>query len=204
MLVGDSPLTMRNTRITGNNVTDIVATTADVGPGGSALELDGGGTITNTRITGNNTTISSTSGAAAANGALAILNFNDDAKLTTVLGGVISGNTATASSRIGTAIAQGGGIFNNSLLLLRHVRVTRNSATATAPSGASEGGGIWNGIQLSGPNVQLSLEHTTVTRNTVTGSAGIAVRGGGLFTSQPITLIGSRIVRNAPDQCFGC
>ena len=53
MLVGDSPLTMRNTQITGNQVTDTVATAADVGPGGSALELDGGGTITNTRIIGN-------------------------------------------------------------------------------------------------------------------------------------------------------
>jgi hypothetical protein len=52
--------------------------------------------------------------------------------------------------------------------------------------------------------VTLTLENTVVTHNTLTGSGGIAVRGGGLFTNQPVTLARSPIVRNAPDQCFGC
>jgi hypothetical protein len=204
MLVGHSPLTMRNTQITGNHATYTVATTADVGPGGSALELNGGGMITNTRIVGNDSAAISADGVAAVNGALAVLNFNGDPKLVTVEDSVISGNTAASSSTSGTAITQGAGIFNNSLLLLRRVRVSGNSGSATAPSGASEGGGIWNGVQLSGPSVQLTLEDTSVTRNTLTGSTGIAVRGGGLFTNQPVTLTRSPIARNAPDQCFGC
>ena len=81
MLVGDSPLIMRDTQITGNDVTYTVATTADVGPGGSTLELDGGGTTTNTRITGNRSTAISADGVAAVNGALAILDFSGNPSL---------------------------------------------------------------------------------------------------------------------------
>jgi hypothetical protein len=204
ILVGDSPLTMRNTQITGNQSTQTTATTADVGPGGSALELDGGGTIIDTRITGNDSSAISPNGDAAVNGALAILNFNNDPRLVMMQDSVVSGNTATATSTSGSATVQGAGIFSNSLLDLRGDRVSDNSGTATGPAGAAEGGGIWNGIELSGPPVTLTLENTSVTHNSLTGTAGIASRGGGLFTNQPVTLTNSLIAHNAPDQCVGC
>jgi hypothetical protein len=202
MLVGDSPLTMRNSTISGNQVTTTSATSE--GPGGSALELDGGGTISHTRITGNTATAFSPGGAAAVNGGLAVLNFNDDPQLVTMQDSVISGNTATASSTTGSATVQGGGIFNNSLLELHNVQVRDNSATATGPSGVAQGGGIWNGVELSPPPVQLTLKHTTVTGNSLNGSPGVTVQGGGLFTTLPVTLTHSLIARNSPDQCFGC
>jgi hypothetical protein len=204
MLIGSGPLTMRNTKITGNHVTETVATTADFGPGGSVLELDGGGTITNTQITGNDMTSISPTGDAAVAGALAIFTFNDDPQLVTVKDTVIGGNTATATSPAGNATVHGVGIFNNSLLDLRRVQVSDNAGSATGLSGAAQGGGIWNGVELSGPPVTLTLEGTSVTRNALTGSAGVGLAGGGLFTTEPVTLNHSLIARNAPDQCSGC
>lgn len=122
----------------------------------------------------------------------------------TVKDSVISGNTATATSPTGSATVHGAGSFNNSLLDLRRVRVSDNSGKATGLSGAAQGGGIWNGIELSGPPVTLTLARSSVTPNSLTASAGIAVSGGGVFTSEPVTLSHSLIARNAPDQCFGC
>jgi hypothetical protein len=44
-----------------------------------------------------------------------------------------------------------------------------------------------------------------VTKNVLTGSAGVTLQGGGLFTlGFPISLTDSRIDKNVPDQCFGC
>ena len=204
MLVGDSPLRMHNTVISGNRVTSTSLTSADVGPGGSALELDGGGLITKTRITGNTSTAISPSGAAQVNGALAVLDFSGDPQLVTVRDSVISGNTATASSTSGSATVQGAGIFNNSLLALQNVRISGNVGRATGPTGDAQGGGIWNGVLLSGPPVELTLDDTLVTHNVLTGSVGVSVQGGGVFTTSPITLRQSPIVLNTPDQCVGC
>jgi len=82
--------------------------------------------------------------------------------------------------------------------------VSGNFGTATGSAGTAQGGGIWDGVDLSGPPVQLTLVGTAVTRNSVTGSPGVTVQGGGLFTALPVTLTDSLIARNIPDQCFGC
>jgi hypothetical protein len=205
MLVGDSQLTMRDSNISGNKVSATMATTADSGPAGTTLELDGGGHISNTRITGNSTTVESAKGVSGNGGAgLAVLNFSNDARLVTVSGGVIGGNHATVRSLSGSATVQGAGVLNNSLLDLSGVRISGNHAQATGPAGVAQGGGIWNGVLLSGPPVALTLAHAAVTRNSVTGSKGIKVHGGGLFTTSPVTLGQSLIALNRPDQCFGC
>jgi hypothetical protein len=196
---------MRNSTISGNMLFSRVATTVDAGAGGNALELDGGGTISNTRITGNRATIVSPRGVAGNAGAgLVMLNFSKDARLVTVRGGVISGNTAVAKTSTGLATSQGAGIFNDSLLELDGVRVSGNRGKATGPGGVAQGAGIWNGTDISGPPVRLALNRTTVTRNSLTGSPGITVQGAGLFTELPVTLSHSLIARNTPDQCFGC
>ena len=204
MLVGDSNLAMRNTIVRGNSVTYNVATTDDVGPGGSALELDGGGTISYSQIVNNPSTAFSDSGSAAVNGGLAVLNFNDDAKLVTVDHSLISGNTAVGTSKTGTASVQGGGIFNNSLLSLVADIVSSNVARAVAPTGVVQGGGIWSGVELSGPNVSLTLDHTAVLHNAALGTAGVTRQGGGLYTNTPVTQDHALIALNTPDQCFGC
>jgi hypothetical protein len=210
MSVGCSPLVMRDSVVSGNRVTGTSATSAGVGPGGSALELNGGGTITGTRITANASTAISAGGIAAVNGGLAVLNFDDcDPKLVVVRDSVISGNLAVASSTTGTANVMGGGIFNNSLLELDDVTIRGNSGRALAPAGVAQGGGIWNGVLLalgSGSTGQLALHDTTVTHNAVSGSPGLGltVQGGGLFTTAPVTLDDSVIAKNTPDQCYGC
>ena len=100
--------------------------------------------------------------------------------------------------------AQGGGVYNNSLLDLRRVVVGANLAKATGASGAAEGGGIWNGVAITGPPVTLTLTDSLVSHNAATGSAGIERRGGGLFTTEPVSLTRTRIAGNAPEQCLGC
>jgi hypothetical protein len=203
MYVGDSSVVMTGSVVSGNHVTGTAASSAGVGPGGSALELDGGGKITNTRITGNTAKAVSPSGIAAVNGGLAVLNFNNDPKLVIVRDSVISGNTAVASSTSGSARAMGGGVVNGSLLRLVHVRIFDNLGKATGPKGVAQGGGIWNS-KFSAPPVRLELLHTRVAGNALRGSHGIERHGGGLFTTFPVKRKHSRIVRNVPDQCAGC
>lgn len=202
--VGDSPLVMRNTQVDGNRSKTTSATTTDVGATGDAIELDGPGTISDTRIVGNRSTSVSPGGAAAAAGALGVFNFNGDPKLVVVRNSVITGNVTEARTATGSATVLGGGVFNNSLLLMRSVRVSGNVGRAHGPNGAAQGGGIWNGVDVSGPPVQLTLKNTRVTRNLLTGSSGISLQGGGLFTTSPVTLTNTRIARNRPDQCIGC
>ena len=205
MLINDGPLTMTNTVITGNRLAETVATTDDVGPGGTAIEVDGGGSITNTLIDGNYASSTTNTGNASASGGLAVYNFSDhDPLLLTVSRTVISHNTAVATSKTGSASVFGAGIFNNSLLALQNVTVTGNVGKASGPSGTVQGGGIWNGVFLSGPPVELSLDHTTVTGNQLVGSSGMTLEGGGVFTTESITQSHTTIAGNSPDQCSGC
>jgi hypothetical protein len=75
---------------------------------------------------------------------------------------------------------------------------------ANAADGAAQGAGIWNGAELSGPPVELTLTDSLITGNALAGGAGIERQGGGLFTTFPVTRTRTRIAGNAPDQCFGC
>jgi hypothetical protein len=200
----DTPVSVSNTLITGNRVTNDTLTTEDVGPAGTAVELDGGGTLTNVHIVGNSSLVRASGGLASASGGLAVFDFNGSPDLVRVVGSTISGNTAVATSRTGSAAVTGAGVFNNSLLELRRVAVSHNEGRASAPSGVAQGGGIWNGVFLSGPPVELTLADSLITRNTLTGGAGIERQGGGLFTTEPVTRTRTVIAGNAPDQCFGC
>jgi hypothetical protein len=204
MSTGDSTLAISNSVISGNTSLSKSGTTTDVGPGGDAIEVDGGGTISNTAITGNVSAIVSPGGAASVVGALGVYIVNNDPKLLTVRDSTISGNTLSAVTTTGQATIQGAGIFNNSLLELTRDTVSNNSGTVSGPAGTAAGGGIWNGVDLSGPPVQLTLIRTAVTRNVLSADPGITVQGGGLFTTLPVTLTGSVIAGNVPDQCSGC
>jgi hypothetical protein len=203
-LVNDSPLTMSRTLIAGNRSVSVGALTTDAGPAGGALEADGGGTIDTTRIVGNQSFDAADD--AALIGAVAVLNFSDhDALPLTIRRSVIAGNSSEAVSRSGTAIAQGGGLFNNSLLSLDHTAVSGNRLSAVGPAGATEeGGGIWSGAELSGPPVELSLTDSAITGNVLAGGDNLSRRGGGLFTTFPVTPVRTLIAGNRPDDCFGC
>jgi hypothetical protein len=112
MIVGDSPLTMSETRVDGNQTQANALTLADAGPDGSALELDGGGTIDTTSISHNRTSVTAPEGDAGAAGTLAVLNFNNDPSLVTIRRSVIGDNVVLARSSTGTADVLGSGVFN--------------------------------------------------------------------------------------------
>jgi hypothetical protein len=200
MIVGLSTLTLRNSTVSGNRVLANVAATDENGASGSALEFAGVTTIDNTRITGNSIVVTSTSGNAAAVGAISAFGQDPSA----IRNSVIDGKTASASTPNGAATVQGAGLVNNGVLELRNVRVTRNTANAEGPSGFAEGAGIWNGVLFNPPPVQLALANTRVAENTITASPPVAIHGAGLFTEFPVTVTNSRIEQNTPDDCAGC
>jgi hypothetical protein len=171
----------------------------------SAVEIDTPAAVSNTAITGNSIAVTSLAGDAAAGGA--IFTFDGESQPIFMRNSVVSGNTVKASAARGSATVGGAGINNGGSLELHNVLVTNNSATATGQSGHANGGGIWNGMPFApdGPAPHLVLENSIVTRNGLTGSPGLAVEGGGVYTPGfPITLTNSVIARNVPDQCFGC
>jgi len=118
---------------------------------------------------------------------------------------VISGNSVASATTTGSAVVQGGGIQNGGALELGNTRIADNTGIATGPGGLAQGGGIWNGQLFDEiPNPQLTLRDSKVIRNTLSGSPGIDLHGGGMFTSFLVTLKNSVITDNAPDQCYGC
>jgi hypothetical protein len=203
MNVTGGSLDMSGSVISGNRAITRTGTSEGLAFAGGALEVDGGGTIGNTRITGNFASVDSPHSAAGVSGALGL--FGNDSLLT-VRDSAITGNRATARSSTGSAGVQGAGVFNDGRLALIDVTVSGNSGTATGPSGTAQGAGIWNGVDITGPPVRLTLQHTTVTRNSLAGSHGIKVKGGGLFSAPPATVVlrNSPITLNVPDQCSGC
>ena len=55
------------------------------------------------------------------------------------------------------------------------MRVTRNTATASGPTGFAQGAGIWNGVLFNPPPVQLVLVNTRVEENTITATPGVTI-----------------------------
>ena len=202
----DSPVTMRDVLIAGNTVTSDTLSTEHVGPAGSAVELGGGGTLKRVHILGNTVTVKTSEGLASATNGLATYdNFEESSPdLATVEDSVIAGNTAVARSQRGDAQIIGAGVLNNSLLTLRDTAVSHNSGRAVGAGGFAQGGGIWNGVLLTGPPVELTLDRSLVTGNSLTASPGIERSGGGVFTTEPIVRNRTLIAGNSPDQCFGC
>jgi hypothetical protein len=202
---GDS-LTITDSTIDDNTVTVNVRSTADVGlQGPSAFDSGGQVAIDNTQVRGNTIDVTASDGDAGAFGTVAM--FGDQAPTITLTNSRIEGNTVTASAPSGDATVLGAGFLNNAALLLDHDRITDNTGRADGLSGVAQGGGIWNGDLFVAHDTPppVTLEHTSVTGNTLTGSAGVTVQGGGLFTDGfPVTLTDSRIEDNTPDQCVGC
>ena len=162
----------------------------------------GASPIRNTRVTGNSVEARSWAGTAQAIGGAFSIATNP---LTTITNSVISDNRLDATTTSGSAIVEGGGIQNGQLLTLQNTVVANNTGTAQGPKGVSQGGGIWNGSVFgTAPPIQLALAGSTVSGNTVTASAAITARGGGLYTTFPVTLTNSAPATNMPDQCSGC
>ncbi len=157
--------TINNTRFTGNTVTvSSVAGDANAVAGASIFY----GSISNSLVGGNHVQASSPQGAATVMGGGLL---TDEGGMT-LRNSTVSGNGAAAEG--GSAIAQGGGIFDAPIpngppggpLRLRNCSITGNSLAGSV--GATlQGGGLY-------------------------------------IQSEPLTQTSSVIAQNVPDQCFGC
>jgi hypothetical protein len=204
MLVGDSRVRILDTKFEHNSGFTRNATTADVGPSGTAVEFDGPADVTDSTIVDNSAVQASTHGPASVTAGLAVYDFFGNPRQVTLLHVQIEGNTASATSQHDAAEVVGAGIFNNSLLRLKHVTVRGNHGSAHGTTATAQGGGIWNGVYLSGPPVELTMEDSAITGNALTTSTGGTRQGAGLYTTEPVTRQHTVIAGNNPDNCFGC
>jgi len=197
-----STLVMQRTTISKNRIDVRTATTEDVGGSGVAAEFDAAGEVTDVQVTDNTTTVTSVDGRAAVTGALASYANNPQRLVLTRV--VVKDNSAAALSRNGSALAQGGGIVNQGLMELKNVTVKDNKAAAYAPTATAQGGGIYNGPLFFDQQLELTVSNSSITGNAAVTSAGGAAQGGGIFSTAPLTLTGTRVAGNRPDQCVGC
>lgn len=188
-----------------DNHTVVNSASSDFGPSGFALEIDNQATVSNTLITDNSVAVTN-HGSAAARGAF--FAFDNDTGSIVVKDSAVRRNTVRASTDSGPATIQGAGVVNGGSLVVRNTQISDNKADATGQSGFAQGGGIWNGQPFgpdNSPAPHLTLDNTHVAGNVLTGSPGVTLQGGGLFTPGfPVTLTNSVIAKNLPDQCYGC
>jgi hypothetical protein len=193
-----------------NNQVGSTITSALTSPFGQAqaggLEIDGTASIQDSRFTGNRAIATGNAGLFADDGGTVALGggiFNQSTSPVPIMGGIIRNNSAIASAASGSVFVGGGGLTNGGTLTLRGTTISGNTGTATGTSGAALGGGIFNSDFGNGPPT-LTLIGTSIIHNSLTGSSGMVVQGGGVFTFAPITQTGSTIAQNSPDQCVGC
>jgi len=180
-------------RVTASGTGDLV-----VGVAG-AIDDDGSLVLSDSTVAHNET-----SATAPASQATAIVGGAMDIDgVATIRDSRFVGNSGNGSAPAGTVFAGGGAIANFGQTTLERTVVAANSLSAAGSAGLAQGGGIGE-FSFGGPPPSLALTDSVVTANRVSGSAGITVQGGGLFTTFPVTLTRTVIAGNKPDQCFGC
>jgi hypothetical protein len=196
----DGTLTLTTSTIANNRLTGMGPAGVFLDSGGIEVFDPGVATISGVRITGN--TVAATAGGEALAQGGAMLTAGTQPIM--IDDSVIVRNSATSTSLSGPAEVEGAGLLNGGLLQLDRVQVSDNAGSAKGGSGHAQGGGIWNGSLPDGFPVALTGHNVSITRNTLQASAGLPIRGGGLYTELPAMLIQSIVTRNAPDDCFGC
>jgi hypothetical protein len=200
------PVTVRDTVISGNQVTS-VNTDPQSAPSGYAGGATTGWptTFERVQITGNSVVMKGAGYAGADGGGMEI-----DAP-TTLIDSLVARNSVSVQAPLG-AIAFGGGIamFGADLTLERTV-VTANSVSAAGAAGPMPFGGVASayggGISNGGgglPTANLTLVDSVVTANRLSGSAGLPLQGGGVFSPNGVAATRALIHGNKPDDCFGC
>jgi hypothetical protein len=210
MCVCDSTaaLTLTDSKVNGNHLVVNVKTSVEGGSGGG-LEADGNAVIARTEISGNTVMVNSDEGVAAA---VAVVNILDGASGRAVMrDSTISGNQVTATSRSGMAIVRGAGLANTRPLLLSHVTISGNRATASAPHGWVRGGGVFNSALFTGPayppppSPSLVVHGGTISHNILRVRHGTVASGGGIYSKGFRAQADASVVTaNTPDDCVGC
>ena len=200
------PVSIRNTEVSGNRVTAVNTNTnstpaafvGGIGAGAPAL-------LDHVTVTDNVVQIMGADFAGADGGGLEV-----DAPVT-MRDSLVARNSVSVQAPLG-AIAFGGGIamFGADLTLERTLVVT-NSVSATSAPGpmpfggvaSAFGGGISNGAPGI-PTATLTLTDSVVNANRLSGSAGLPLQGGGVYTTNGLVRTRTVIAGNKPDDCFGC
>ena len=204
---GQGTLSMRDSTVSGNTLTAVMASNTDVfadtGYPTGAFEFDGPATVSDTRIENNATTVIGLDGPIVAGGAVNAF-ADPGVGPGLITDSTISGNTVRATSPVAATIL-GGGIVVAGSVELRDDTVKANTEKVAAPAGAAQGGGIWVGTFPGPPFTgQLTAKDVTVTGNVLSGSnPSILLQGGGLYTANPVTLTDTTITRNTPNNCTG-
>ncbi len=201
--VNEHLVTLSNDVIANNHVTSTTLGGSSGNADGSSGAGEISGTLSNIRLTGNTVDVSSATGSANGEGGATVF---DGGSITNSL---IGDNHVHVSAPGGSATVEGAGIFVAVSLTLRNSTVNGNTGDASGASGSAQGGGIFDVAFPFGPDGPpggpLVLQNSNVTGNVLTGSAGIAPKGGGLYIqNEPLTTTNSVITENIPDECFGC
>jgi hypothetical protein len=182
------------------------AVSASTGPGSSSVALgDSGagemhGTITDSRFVGNTVTVRSAKGGAYALAGATIF-------FGTITDSVLASNRVSASSPTGNAWDAGGAIVaDDGGVTLRDTSIRDNTVTVSAHDApGAQGGGIYDApIDQGPPGGPLTLIGGSITGNRLVGSGSASLDGGGVYsTGVPVSISGTVIRHNLPDQCSG-
>ena len=113
----------------------------------------------------------------------------------------ISDNRARAEAASGGAVIDGVGLTSEGVLRISDSVISGNSGEAVGTTSSARGGGIFNALVFESAAPKLTLQNTRVTGNSLTANS---TQGGGIYTAFPISLLGSVVTHNAPDDCSGC
>jgi hypothetical protein len=193
-LHADADITASGVVISNNTVT---ASGTDFSSGDSgAGEM--GATFSGAIISGNTVTITAKNGWAIGGGGASIYRGS-------LSGSVISGNHITVSSPNGGVWVTGGALVGDvGGISLTNSTVSRNTVQGIGLEGNVLGGGIFDAVTDGPPGGPLNLTRSAVTWNTASGSTGVTVQGGGIYTDNVVTSVNSVVAHNQPDQCVGC
>jgi hypothetical protein len=203
----DGPLVMRDSTVS-HNVSAARLLNAPWTVGG-AVQWNAPADIRGSRFVGNRSITIASEGDARTGGAVAplgIVAFESDPGRSVMRDNLVAGNVSKSVAHHGTAYVVGAGMTIDSNILLERVKVRDNRAVALGGATNVAGGGIWNGALddfVPDPPSDLTLRNSSVTHNVLIGRDGPRL-GGGLFTQVPVTLDGSTLAKNVPDQCYGC
>ena len=201
-----APATIRNTQITGNHVS-AVNSNPNSTPSGYAggVASFSSATFDHVAVTDNSVDVKAAGYAGGDGGGMEV-----DSPVT-MRDSLVARNSLSVQAPLG-AIAFGGGItmFGADLTLERTL-VVANSVSATSAPGpmpfggvaSAFGGGIANGAPGI-PAAALTLTDSVVNANRLSGSAGLPLRGGGVYTTNGLARTCTVIAGNKPDDCFGC
>jgi hypothetical protein len=201
-----APATVRNTRISGNHVS-AVNSNPNSTPSGFAggVASFASATFDHVAVADNSVDVKAAGYAGGDGGGMEV-----DSPVT-MRDSLVARNSLAVQAPLG-AIAFGGGItmFGADLTLERTL-VIANSVSATSAPGpmpfggvaSALGGGISNGAPGI-PAATLTLTDSVVNANRLSGSAGLPLQGGGVYTTNGLVRTRTVIAGNKPDDCFGC